>query len=208
MDVHKPTNSVRFGGFGSAGFRFHRSSLSLYLIDQSGEKLVKGIARRALQVLNVLIEEAPETVSKDVLLERVWKNATRGNVDVQIKNLRRVLENGAPESDMGCVIENVPRRGYRFARELKPVPLREQPTVEEEGEARAPDKAPTIVAKTGGGASPRADLSIVVLPFANFSGDRSQQYFADGITEDLTTDLSRFQDMLVISRKALSLCVR
>src|ERR1700731_3460666 len=43
-------------------------------------------------------------------------------------------------------------------------------------------------------------LSIVVLPFANLSDDREQQYFADGITEDLTTDLSRLADMLVISR--------
>ena len=43
-------------------------------------------------------------------------------------------------------------------------------------------------------------LSIVVLPFANLSGDPAQQYFADGITEDLTTDLSRLADMLVISR--------
>jgi TolB-like protein/class 3 adenylate cyclase len=42
--------------------------------------------------------------------------------------------------------------------------------------------------------------SIVVLPFANLSGDREQQYFADGITEDLTTDLSRIEHMLVISR--------
>jgi len=43
-------------------------------------------------------------------------------------------------------------------------------------------------------------MSIVVLPFANLSDDREQQYFADGITEDLTTDLSRLPDMLVISR--------
>jgi len=43
-------------------------------------------------------------------------------------------------------------------------------------------------------------LSIVVLPFANLAGDPAQQYFADGITEDLTTDLSRISDMLVISR--------
>jgi len=43
-------------------------------------------------------------------------------------------------------------------------------------------------------------LSIVVLPFANLSNDPDQQYFADGITEDLTTDLSRLADMLVISR--------
>ena len=43
-------------------------------------------------------------------------------------------------------------------------------------------------------------LSIVVLPFANLSNDPEQQYFADGITEDLTTDLSRLPDMFVISR--------
>src|SRR5207237_4383150 len=43
-------------------------------------------------------------------------------------------------------------------------------------------------------------LSIVVLPFTNLSDDREQQYFADGITEDLTTDLSRLADMFVISR--------
>jgi TolB-like protein/class 3 adenylate cyclase/Tfp pilus assembly protein PilF len=47
-------------------------------------------------------------------------------------------------------------------------------------------------------AAPR--LSIVVLPFANLSNDPEQQYFADGITEDLTTDLSRIADMVVISR--------
>jgi adenylate cyclase len=47
-------------------------------------------------------------------------------------------------------------------------------------------------------AAPR--LSIVVLPFANLSNDPEQQYFADGVTEDLTTDLSRIANMVVISR--------
>jgi adenylate cyclase len=45
-----------------------------------------------------------------------------------------------------------------------------------------------------------ARLSIVVLPFTNLSDDREQQYFADGITEDLTTDLSRLENTFVISR--------
>ena len=45
-----------------------------------------------------------------------------------------------------------------------------------------------------------ARLSIVVLPFANLGNDPEQQYFADGITEDLTTDLSRLANMFVISR--------
>jgi len=47
-------------------------------------------------------------------------------------------------------------------------------------------------------AAPR--LSIFVLPFTNLSNHPDQQYFADGITEDLTTDLSRISDMFVISR--------
>ena len=54
----------------------------------------------------------------------------------------------------------------------------------------------TIVSQSVG--APR--LSIVVLPFANLSNDPEQQYFADGITEDVTTDLSRLADMFVISR--------
>jgi len=49
-------------------------------------------------------------------------------------------------------------------------------------------------------AAPR--LSIVVLPFTNLSDDREQQYFADGIAEDLTTDLSRISSMFVISRNS------
>jgi hypothetical protein len=43
-------------------------------------------------------------------------------------------------------------------------------------------------------------LSIVVLPFANLSDDREQQYFADGITDDLTTDPSRISGSFVIAR--------
>jgi adenylate cyclase len=61
--------------------------------------------------------------------------------------------------------------------------------------------APTVAAATSVSqtrAAPR--LSIVVLPFANLSEDREQQYFADGITEDLTSDLSQIAGMLVISR--------
>jgi adenylate cyclase len=45
-----------------------------------------------------------------------------------------------------------------------------------------------------------AHLSVVVLPFANLSGDPSQDYFADGVTENLTTDLSRIRDSFVIAR--------
>ena len=62
----------------------------------------------------------------------------------------------------------------------------------------APANAPSTASHPPPGAVTR--LSIVVLPFTNLSSDPEQQYFADGITEDLTTDLSRIAGVLVISR--------
>ena len=44
--------------------------------------------------------------------------------------------------------------------------------------------------------------SIVVLPFLNLSGDVEQEYFSDGITEDITTDLSRISSLFIISRNS------
>src|SRR5207237_7935878 len=76
-------------------------------------------------------------------------------------------------------------RGYRF------VGIVSRP--EAEAHAACPVALPD-------GGLPRPRLSIVVLPFTHFSEDRKQQYFADGITEDLTTDLSRIPGMFVISR--------
>src|SRR6201981_1603326 len=64
------------------------------------------------------------------------------------------------------------------------------------GLARSSSPPPTAIPQPA--VAPR--LSIVVLPFSNLSDDREQQYFADGITEDLTTDLSRIADSFVISR--------
>jgi TolB-like protein len=67
---------------------------------------------------------------------------------------------------------------------------------------RPPSTTPAAVAATTSVAQPLVAprLSIVVLPFANLSSDPDQQYFADGITDDLTTDLSRIGGMFVISR--------
>ena len=63
-----------------------------------------------------------------------------------------------------------------------------------------PPGSRVAMASTSAQPSPAPRLSIVVLPFANLSNDPEQQYFADGITGNLTTDLSRIPDMLVISR--------
>jgi len=59
---------------------------------------------------------------------------------------------------------------------------------------------PAAVATNTPAPAKAAHLSIVVLPFTNLSGDPSQEYFADGITENLTTEMSRIRDSLVIAR--------
>jgi TolB-like protein len=68
----------------------------------------------------------------------------------------------------------LPRKGFRFVGAVKE-------------DRRPANKTIGLIERTGE-APPR--LSIVVLPFANLSGDREQDYFVDGVTESLTTDLS------------------
>jgi adenylate cyclase len=64
--------------------------------------------------------------------------------------------------------------------------------------------APTPVASNAGAPAEAAHLSIVVLPFKNLSGDPGQDYFADGITDNLTTDLSHIRDSFVIASTTAS----
>jgi TolB-like protein/Flp pilus assembly protein TadD len=131
---------------------------------------------RAFDVLLALIEANGAVVGKAELISRVWPGRIieEDNLRAQIRALRIALGDRS-------LIRTVAGRGYQLAAEL-----------------RSPNRRPEQQLITGAAAVPR--LSIVVLPFINLSDDREQQYFADGITEDLTTDLSRLSDLSVISR--------
>ena len=66
---------------------------------------------------------------------------------------------------------------------------------------------PDLSRQGGGGRKERSTISddrpsVAVLPFANLSGDPQQDYFSDGITEDIITELSRFSELLVIARNS------
>jgi adenylate cyclase len=104
------------------------------------------------------------------------------NLNMQIVALRRVLDDGRAE---GSCIQTIAGRGYRFTAAVTRFA------------AEARSNAATFKHSSVG---TRPRLSIVVLPFTNHSDDREQQYFVDGITDDLTTDLSRIVGMVVISR--------
>jgi TolB-like protein len=165
-------------------FRLDRRSGCLFRPDHNGAAAPVALGPRAVNLLALLAERHGELVSKDAIMKAVWPGRVveEANLNVQIAKLRRLLDQGRAN---GSCIQTVSGRGYRFVGAVKLV----------NGEAYAARPASSQTA-----ARPRP--SIVVLPFTNLSDDRKQQYFADGITDDLTTDLSRIGDMMVISRNS------
>ena len=141
------------------------------------------VGSRALDVLGVLIERAGELVSKDEIMDVVWPGTTveEANLTVQISALRRVLDNRGSERS---TIQTVAGRGYRFVA-----------VITQHNEASSFDSK--ALPQHGSRVPPR--LSIVVLPIINLSRDPEQEYFADALTDSLTTDLSRLAGSFVIS---------
>lgn len=162
-------------------FSFDRRGRGLFYVD---DRAPVAVGSRALDVLSVLIERAGDLVPKHEIMEAVWPETTveEANLTVHISTLRRVLDNG--RSQTSC-IQTIPGRGYRFVGEV----------IKKDTDARS-----GVGTRELRNVRTAQRLSIVVLPFSNLSDDREQQYFADGITEDLTTDLSALPGLLVISR--------
>jgi len=166
------------------GFRFDCGDRELFRLDAADNGAAVSIGSRALDLLALLVERRGKLVSKSEIIDMVWAGSAieEANLTVQISALRRVLDRG---HEQNSCIQTVPGRGYRFV----------TPVTRVGADAHSAMQA---IAHSGERSRPR--LSIVVLPFINLSDDREQQYFADGITEDLTTDLSRIPGMFVISR--------
>jgi TolB-like protein/tetratricopeptide (TPR) repeat protein len=170
------------------GFRLDRRAGGLFRVDGSGIQVPVAIGSRALDLLVLLVRRHGDLVPKNEIMTAVWPRLTvaDSNLPTQIWALRRVLDR---ERVQGSCIQTVAGRGYRFVAEVTPAAAEvrpESPWVSSAVATRQPIVAPR--------------LSLVVLPFENFSVRRDQHHFADRITDDLTTDLSRFTGMRVTSR--------
>jgi TolB-like protein len=186
-----PVGSNRVDVLGSAeillfkGFRLDRRGGVLYRLDRGASGVPVALGARTVALLGLLAARQGEVVSKDEIMNAVWPGRVveEANLNVQVSKLRQILDQNPRE---GSYIQTLPGRGYCFV----------APVIRLGDDAQP---ASTIIIPAGG-SSPRQRLSIVVLPFENLSRDQDEQYFADGVTEDLTTNLSRFTNMLVISR--------
>jgi TolB-like protein/Tfp pilus assembly protein PilF len=164
------------------GFRLDRRGL--FRQDDRGAFVPVAIGSRALDVLRVLVTADGKLVAKDEIIAAVWPGMVveDNNLTVQMSALRRILDQVSTE---GSCIQTVAGRGYRFVATVT---------------RRGGDTDLRTGVVSGSGAGPPRRLSIVVLPFNNLTPDPDQEYFADAITDDLTTDLSRISDSFVIAR--------
>jgi TolB-like protein/DNA-binding winged helix-turn-helix (wHTH) protein len=160
---------------------------------------------RALQVLRVLAEASGALVSKDELMARVWAGQVveENNLQVQISALRKMLD---PEGTGESWIVTVPGRGYRLL-DLKNAgshadrpPAGPAPAYQNNLPHRLRHKADSQDSRPNSPAMPSDRASLAVLPFQNMSGDPGQDYFADGMTEEIITALSRIPSFVVVSR--------
>ena len=134
------------------------------------------LGSRAVEVLLALVEADGTLLTKDALLDRVWPdlNVEENNLQVQVSALRRIL--GPQGRDW---IATVPGRGYRFTGPVATLV---------DGEAAPAATASRRASPEQAEAPP---LSVLILPFVGRGPDPAQDWFADSITDSLTTDLAR-----------------
>jgi len=149
---------------------------------------------RAFDVLTALIEASGAVVGKDELLKRVWQGRTveESRLAGEIAALRKAF--GADRE----LIRTVPGWGYQFTGDIH---ARWASDVAQ-GVLDATAALPSPMTAASYGAPGSDKPSIAVLPFDNMSGDAEQEYFADGMVEEIITALSRIRWLFVVARNS------
>jgi TolB-like protein len=164
-----------------------------YAFDTDRRELHRGaevvsVAPQVFDLLDYLIRNRERVVSKDDLINAIWNG--RIVSDAALTTRVNVARNAIGDSgEEQRLIKTLPRKGFRFVGPVR--------------EAQGPGGAATAD-NPGQPAKPALALpdkpSIAVLPFTNLSSDPEQDYFADGMAEDIITALSRFKALFVIAR--------
>lgn len=153
----------------------------------SGQSEVR-LTPKAAALLATLVTHPGQLVAKEELFAAVWPDTVVSDDALTscVRELRKALSDDVKHPRF---IETRHRRGYRFIAPL----ARLEP---DESTAASPALAQTAARITDREGKP----TVAVLPFNNVSGDPQQEYFADGITGDIITALSRHRSLLVIAR--------
>lgn len=198
----------------------------------SGELRKEGVRLRLqaqpFQLLSMLLERPGELVTREEICQKLWSTDTFVDFDrslgTAVNKIREVLNDSAAEPRF---VETLPRRGYRFIAPVTAVaepPQEGSPPPSSDSEPDADErnhqKASSLRIIWAGASvvllvsalvawywlRPHPIESIAVLPLANLSTDQNQQFFADGVTDELTTNLAQIGSLRVISHTSAVAC--
>ena len=199
-----------------------------YELDVAGYELKRSgrpvkLERIPMELLLLLVERGGQLVTREEILEKLWGKDvfldTDNSINTAISKIRSVLKDD-PENP--GFIKTVPGKGYRFIapiaalREAAPPPIDTPPAQTEIDSRSTPRNYRAIwvlaaavmllmaVAAWVWSRAPSSTIhALAVLPLENLTGDASQEYFADGMTDALITDLAQIGTLRVISRTSV-----
>ncbi len=196
-DVRPARRIVRFG---------------LFEVDlRAGELRKRGVKIRLqekpFQMLTALLEQPGELVTREELSQRLWSSDTfvdfDGSLNTAAGKLREALRDSAENPRF---VETLPRRGYRFIapveEQVSAPPAATRPAASPRSTADSQESAAQAKVKVARAGRPSAsdENSIAVLPFENLSSDSEQEYFCDGMTEELINALTQVEGLRVVAR--------
>jgi TolB-like protein len=174
-----------------AAYKFDRFVLDL----RRGALLADGVEcplrPKSFALLCHLVENAGRLVDRDEIMQAVWPGVfvTDDSIAQCVRDIRHALGNGAPQ-----LLRTVPRRGYLFTASIA--------SGSEPPAGVASPRITETVQPVAGATSLPDRPSIAVLPFQNMSGEPEQEYFVDGMVEEIITALSRIRWLFVIARNS------
>jgi adenylate cyclase len=167
---------------GDAVYRFEGFMLDVargLLLNDNGKEIE--LRHKSFELLRLFVENAGTLLNRDQINQAIWPDVIVNDNGIAqcIRDIRLALHDGGQTN-----IRTVPRRGYIFTAKL-------DANADQPG-SRSIDDAPPLPDRP----------SIAVLAFANMSGDPEQEYFSDGIADDIITELSRVRWLSVIARNS------
>jgi TolB-like protein/cytochrome c-type biogenesis protein CcmH/NrfG len=173
-------------------FSNHVLDVALRELTRGGESVA--VEPQVFDLLVHLIENRDHVVTKDDLIETVWDGriVSESTLTSRINAARRAVGDSGKDQIM---IRTLPRKGFRFVGDVQPRPVN-----------GAGAHAAALPSPDAGGEAPPVPAldrtAIAVMPFVNLSGEPEQEYFSEGISEDIITALSKLRWFYVIARNS------
>src|SRR5207249_6547255 len=151
---------------------------------------VVSVAPQVFDLLDYLIRSRERVVSKDDLINAIWNGriVSDAALTTRLNAARTAIGDSGEEQRL---IKTLPRKGFRFVG-----------TVREAQRSAGTEVSDELVEPSKRALALPDKPSIAILPFTNLSSDPEQDYFADGIVDDITMALSRFRWLFVIARNS------